>query len=513
MTNKRFAALVVAGWFAFAALGAFVGYGIDANISNVQVANYQIAPSDCTKTVLAGTANTGQFTLTLPAVTGFPSNCSVLIKNGDGGNGKILSGFPASLGSMLLPRQMVGVKIINGNWTPFYQPGRLRLNASIALYVNGDGTLTDPTAACGPTGNLNCNPGVDTNDCLTPTTACLTTQRAVNFIINQFDLNGFSATVYQAHGSSNNYAFVCTGGPVIGQSSFGIAGDSNAPTAVVMVATSAVAVVKDGCTVSISNAAMADNGNNNAATFVNTGTGNCGHVDLSNISFGALGVGTALTAAYCGSITLVGANAVTGSENAFANAASTGVIEIDGTVAGSAGITWITAAVVIQQGGVITGVQPLNSVSPPPTFSGFSGVSGKRFFASSLGSPDSYNLNALYPGSIDGVVDVTIGALGLQSGSGASSTLDYGTLGHPLCSGGAASAKNFWCTYAATGELIFSTLPGTPAIGTLANISDGKASNCGDSACTAFGTTVTAGAGALHLAVRWNGTNWTLVGK
>lgn len=62
------------------------------------------------------------------------------------------------------------------------------------------------------------------------------------------------------------------------------------------------------------------------------------------------------------------------------------------------------------------------------------------------------------------------------------------------------------------GGLVFAKLP--PAVtGAMAYITDGKASNCGDSACTTFGTTITAGGGALQLLAWWNGANWTLVGK
>jgi hypothetical protein len=44
-------------------------------------------------------------------------------------------------------------------------------------------------------------------------------------------------------------------------------------------------------------------------------------------------------------------------------------------------------------------------------------------------------------------------------------------------------------------------------------ISDGLAANCGDAACTTFGTTVTGGGGALKLLLWNNGQAWTLRGK
>jgi hypothetical protein len=59
----------------------------------------------------------------------------------------------------------------------------------------------------------------------------------------------------------------------------------------------------------------------------------------------------------------------------------------------------------------------------------------------------------------------------------------------------------------------YAGLPASPTAGQISHIIDGKASNCGDSACSAFGTTVTGGGGALDLQIRWNGTNWTLTGK
>lgn len=100
----------------------FLGYGVDTNIVNTQTANYSIAASDCTKTIQAGTGSTGAFTLTLPAVTGFPTNCSILIKNGDTAASKTLSGFPADLSATLAASQSVGVKIVNGAWASFYSP-------------------------------------------------------------------------------------------------------------------------------------------------------------------------------------------------------------------------------------------------------------------------------------------------------------------------------------------------------------------------------------------------------
>ena len=58
----------------------------------------------------------------------------------------------------------------------------------------------------------------------------------------------------------------------------------------------------------------------------------------------------------------------------------------------------------------------------------------------------------------------------------------------------------------------FATLPATTA-GTVAYIADGLAANCGDAACTTFGTAVTGGGGALKILLFYDGGGWTLIGK
>jgi hypothetical protein len=338
---------------------------------------------------------------------------------------------------------------------------RISLLGTQTFYVNGDPANPQTCGTSGQFSGANaCVAGLDTNNCLTPATACLTVQHVVNLIIGGYDLAGFTATISLAHGSSNNYAFTCTAGPVIGQSVFGIAGDSNAKTAVTIVgpALNPAAQIKDGCTASLTNLAFADSASHNTTQFIIAGVGGYGHVDVLNVTFGAMGIGTAISASYGGSITLNGANSLTGSVNAFASVSAGGAIDIGGTVAGSAGITWGTGAVIIQNGGSIVDVTP-------STFTGFSGVSGPRCYVSTLTSPDGYNPNQLYPGSSDCVVDVQIGAIGLQTGSGGSSSLDYGTAGKPLLSGGGANAKDTWGTLGVggggTGQ---TTVPGIQSI-------------------------------------------------
>ncbi len=59
----------------------------------------------------------------------------------------------------------------------------------------------------------------------------------------------------------------------------------------------------------------------------------------------------------------------------------------------------------------------------------------------------------------------------------------------------------------------FAQLPSAPATGAVFYMTDGLSSNCGDSACTGYGTTVTGGGGALKLLIWFNAVNWTTIGK
>lgn len=332
---------------------------------------------------------------------------------------------------------------------------RTQLTAGQNYWVNGN---SGSSAACGPTGASTCAAGSDSNNCLTPATACLTTQHVINLILDTVDIAGFNATIFLAHNTgTQNYAFTCEAGPVLGQSIISVQGDGNAPTAVVIQATTSAVAVKDGCTIGLANLAFKDNGSNNASAFISVGIGQYGHVDINVASFGALGIGTAIAVSYGGSVTLIGANAVTGSENAFVSVSSGGVIDIVGTVAGSASITWGTAAAVVQSGGVISDVNG-------STFTGFSGVSGPRcFFSTQVTSPDGVNPNSVFPGSSDCVIDTVAGAIGLQTGSGGSSSIGYGTAGQALLSGGSSSAKDTWGSLR---QILTGATGGTIAAGT-----------------------------------------------
>jgi hypothetical protein len=219
----------------------FLGYGVDANLPWQVTSNTTIAAKYCGGTVLAGTGSTGQFTLTLPAVTGFPSNCSVLIKNGDSMNGKILSGFPSDLYAMLWPKQSVGVKIVNSAWQTFYNPGPWTPTSNVAqFYAN-------------PTGS-------DSNDCLTPGTAC-TFKGACNIRSTPATFFAGSAQIALADGTystvdANNNLCTITGNAGGSSSQLtSIQGNSVTPTNVILAVPSGSngIVIEDGGEAGVNN--------------------------------------------------------------------------------------------------------------------------------------------------------------------------------------------------------------------------------------------------------------------
>ncbi len=258
-----------------ACLGAgatFLGYGVDANLPWPVTSNTTIAAKYCGGTVLAGTGSTGQFTLTLPGVVGFPSDCSVLIKNGDSTNGKILSGFPSDLYSILWPKQSVGVKIVNGAWQTFYNPGQWVPPTGTQLFANAS--------------------GVDTNDGLTAATprtligACALRSQLATFLASQVPINLADGTYTSVDGNSA----LCTqngnggNGPILTS----LIGDCTAPANVILqVPNNDIGIlVQDLAEVSI--LCLTINGGSNS---LGLSGGQFSVVDVSKVHFGAFGSG------------------------------------------------------------------------------------------------------------------------------------------------------------------------------------------------------------------------------
>ena len=320
-------------------------------------------------------------------------------------------------------------------------PGRIQLTEPTEYWVNA--SPTSP-AICGFTGKRTCAAGSDSNDCLSPATACLTLQHVVDFIFSRVDVAGYPAAIYLAHGASANYAVVCEAGPVIGQSTISVFGDHAAPTAVTIVAPAeegSVAIAfKDGCTIGFVDVAFHDNAAMNATNFINGGVGQAGHIDLSGVSFGALGRGVAIGASYGSSFSIRGSCAVTGSEVAFLSLSAGAVVDFASTCDGASGLTFSTAFAIYANNAVIYGVSPT-------TFTGFSGVAGPRCVIYGPITSPGYNPNAIFPGSTDCVQVEQVGAVGVQTGSGATSSYNFGHAGQPLLSqGGDGGNPNIYGT-------------------------------------------------------------------
>jgi hypothetical protein len=335
---------------------------------------------------------------------------------------------------LLKPGQVVG----NNGTSPALGapiPARTQLIVPQNYWVNGNPSAT---AACGPTGASTCSAGNDSNNCLTALTACLTVQHVYNIIVQSTDLAGFGVNINLAHGTSSNYSLICEKGPVIGQATITFLGDSTAPTAVVIQipagAGNNAVTFKDGCTAGFVNLAFQDNASNNGGNFINGGVGFPGHLDLTSVSFGSI-TGAAIGLSYGPATVTINGCSVTGNEGLFANVTGGGVLDVEGTCSGSSGLTFSSGFAAMSQGGVI--------LATPSTFTGFSGITGTRCLFDGNLTFAAVNPNKIFPGSSDCVPTTEVGAIGVPSGSGGSSTYNYGTNGQPYISQGAGTPGTY----------------------------------------------------------------------
>lgn len=322
---------------------------------------------------------------------------------------------------------------------------RIKATASLTYYVNGDNTNPQTCGTAGQfTGASACRAGVDSGNCLTPATACLTVQYVINFLNKSTDFAGFTASINGAHctgANCTNYAFTCENGPWLGTSVIGFTGDSTAPTAVEIIpgAGNNGVAVKDGCTVGLSNFAFADNATNNAANFINVGLGNYGHVDVSTVAFGSCTLCAGVSVTYGGSVTFGDSgSSSTGGKVVEFLAQNGGVVDFgSNTYAGASTLTYTVFAEITGSGSVI---------ATPSTFTGFSSISGPRCIIYGPYDFVTANPNAVFPGSSNCVPVVHGGAVGVPTGSGGSSSFNYGSTGQPLLSGGSSTANDTWGT-------------------------------------------------------------------
>jgi len=374
------------------------GGGVDANVLNSQTSNYTIATTDCGKTIQAGTGSTGQFTITLPSISGFSTICSVLIKNGDTTNAKFLSGFPADVQTKLWPGQSLGVKIVNGIWSSFYKPGRWRTPGnSLALWVNGSTTLN---ATCGVSGGSTCLPGSASNDGLTISTPYLTLQQAINDIIEYIDFTDLGApSIYLSRNVgvvNTNYSAVCYYGPIIGTSVANVYGDStnNLNVNVQDPANSYGLQVKDGCTLQYQYVQWVDSSSNNGAGHILCGgSGNSCHIDIGAVNLGGMTIGTAITVGYAGTITLTGTVTADsgGTWPLVLEMANGGVLDLASQTFGTySNDNFTTAFAYFENGGVLN-----NNGSNFTTLTG----TGPRCIITGALFASGYDPNQILPGS------------------------------------------------------------------------------------------------------------------
>lgn len=371
---------------------------------------------------------------------------------------------------------------------------------TVNYYVNAD--ASNPQT-CGPAGISSCVAGVDSGACLTPASACNT----YIYLSTKLYNIGYGlqvVNIYYAHNTgSTNYDVTCTGGSWIGAGVINIIGDSSAgaSTTVIKDPLNGYGMqAKDGCILSIAYLDFADPSNNAAGHIIVGATGGFGHVDAANIILGAT-LGTKVTAGVLGSFTATGPVTSVGNANIESIASDGGVVDWGGqTVTESGTPAYATANAYMVNGGVIKATNT--------TYSG--AATGLRCIINGPLNLGGYDPNAVFPGNSNCVANEYIGNLGIQNGL----TFGYGTQYAPLQSGGGVNAKDTWgAPVVQLSPVLYANLASPQSLGMIAVINDGKASNCGDSACTTWGTTVSGGTGALKIMIWNNGSVWTLYGK
>lgn len=430
--------------------------GIDANVVNTQTTNYAIATTDCGKTIQAGTGSTGQFTLTLPSVSGFPANCSVAIKNGDSTRGKVLVGFPAGFASaqnVLWPLQYGTVRIINGGWAAGVTPGQWIASAGVTLQANHSS-------------------GVNTNnDCLgTGAGACATIIHASQLFQTAIKVpGGANPTVQSDCGFTETPSGAFLGPMASGSGVLFIIGNEGSPASCVW-NTGGISF-DDGNVTSLRGFTLRSSG---TFAFVQKG----GILVFANVICGASAA--CFQVAEGGQLTWDPGTLQLGEAACAPNCFSYAVINNGGEVA------WAQASVTVP-----------NALNFITIYSGnYSGSRG--LFSTTFSGPGSG------AGSTGTKFEISNNAyLGLAGTVFPGNTA--GTITSGACLEGAC-AKITNLQFPA--PVNFAAITGLCAAGT-----EGAQQSVADSPVNTWGTNITVGGGAFHVNAYCNGTNWTVSAK
>jgi hypothetical protein len=384
------------------------------------------------------------------------------------------------------------------------------------FYVNADSTTAH---------NCNgqtCSAGNDSNNCRSPSTACLTSQHVVNLIVSSVDLAGQVPTIIIADFKSTNYDFECQA-PWVGGTTIAVQGNHTTPSNTVIRAPTGgnAIIIQDQCIVELIDVHLADSTTNDGGTQITLPHGQ-GHVDLFDVTFEGSTSGGALSGAeYTYAAIGNGSNAcqVTGSYNFFLNFNANAVVSL-GQCNGSPGLTFNSGFAILQQGVIIDGASGLSSGTP--SFTGFSGITGPRCIVSGNFDVTGLNPNSVFPGSVDCIPTKGVGAVGVPSGSGASSTYSFGSAGQLFASqGGGGGNPDVWasvggdCTSSFSTTINFTcTKTNGTAFGALATLTPGTgvATALGNNTNASGGvpTVPVANAALANASVTVNGTTCTL---
>jgi hypothetical protein len=513
--------------------------GTLTNQLNTQTSNYTIESSDCGYTIQAGTGATGFFTVTIPSVTGFPATCSVEIVNGDSTRGKGISGITIHT-QVLWPLQAMQVSIVNGAWTLTKDPGRWEVpGGTTNLYTD----FTNGTDTLGATDGL-----------ASGSSAFKTVEKALEELEDQFDWGAVTQSVVVVNMAANtvdaqgiHYAPHDLSG-ASGGAALQIVGASLAVTGAVSNAGACEITVSSTSTYS-ANQVVSVYGVSGATgcngTWQVTKTDST-HLTLQSTTFGGSYTsggtvtngsvfnpsGSDGAACYFGTVIQFQNVYFQGSQNALHPQWGCKIYLNAGNIFGGTSIAG--DSIYIDSYGQVRLEADIGIAHGTPV--SFLEISNAGLFLADFAvninilpglnptysEPFVWTLNqglANFSGITINTNSNTVTAQRCESDSegllisatGNANTYFPGTSNCTLTNGGVIDNSVALGTGFLAG-IAYASLPG-PVTGQVAYISDGKSSNCGDSACTTWGTTITGGGGSLKLMAWFNGSYWTLIGK